>query len=264
MKKFIRSVSILLALTLVVTAFAACGKKDEAPSSTEPSTENMSMTAPQKDDTVTEGSAQRVSETASKRPTNSDEAFHLFNSLIGSQQLRCTSVQQKIADGTIGVKNADTPTIDFADPKYTSDPNEVKFKESFEQNDKNGVALSAVFTSDISKAAFSGNTLTLTLKEHTITGDMTKSTNSYFNAVDSARVKELVKNVEQGAGVSGVKIKATTHNLSNGKIVAEFNEDFTALTSVNVVFTQKVLAETTFTVFKIDANFTYNVTAEYK
>lgn len=264
MKKFIRCISVLLALTLVVTAFAACGKKDEAPSSTEPSTENVSMTAPQKDDTVTEVSAQRVSETVSKRPTNSDEAFHLFNSLIGSQQLRCTSVQQKIADGTIGVKNADTPTIDFADPKYASDPNEMKFKESFEQNDKNGVALSAVSTSDISKTAFSGNTLTLTLKEHTITGDMTKSTNSYFNAVDSARVKELVKNVEQGAGVSGVKIKATTHNLSNGKIVAEFNEDFTALTSVNVVFTQKVLAETTFTVFKIDANFTYNVTAEYK
>lgn len=96
MKKFIRCISVLLALTLVVTAFAACGKKDEAPSSTEPSTENVSMTAPQKDDTVTEVSAQRVSETVSKRPTNSDEAFHLFNSLIGSQQLRCTSVQQKL------------------------------------------------------------------------------------------------------------------------------------------------------------------------
>lgn len=287
MKNFIRFISIILAVSICMTAFAACGNSSDDENNDVTSTEenvnilvdetinsSENFVEPEKPssdltdkNTDAEPTDNVLPENANevKKPVNGVEALEIFNKILVLQKLGCNSVQQKIVSGTIGLKNSDEPTIDFSNPKYSSDPNEIKFKNGFERSDSNGVALSSLLTSDINETVLNGNTLTITLKDCTFTDNMSNNLNGYFNAIDTLRVKELVKNVENGAGVSGVSIKKTTHNLSNGKIAALFNDDFTKLISVKVSFTQRILVETTFALaIKIDADFKYDVSAEYK
>lgn len=286
MKSFVKIVSIITAIVMLITAFGACGSSSGEESDTliptedgenifiDATTDNSegvlgveessSELVNQNDETESKDNITSDSIDEAKKTVNSQEAFDAFNKALSSQKLNCISVQQKIASGTIGLENTDEPTIDFSDPKYSSDTNEIKFKESFERRDKNGVSLSAVSVKDINKVIFNGNTLTLMLKDRTFTDNMSNNSNGYFNAADTARVKQLVKNVENGAGVSGVSIKKTTHNLSNGKIVAVFSDDFRELLSVKVSFTQSILVESTFAfAFKINADFKYDIVTEY-
>lgn len=271
MKKFIRSVSILLALTLVVTAFAACGKQDESPTTTEPitvngNTANASNTQRAE---VTDGKNNTSdhnndSKSAVKKPSTSAELIAAYNSAITTKKLSCASVRQKVASGTVGTK--DNVVIDFSEPKYTEVESDIAFRETFERNDKNGMSLTALSSSDVESVSVKGNTVTIKLKSYSASESVSGGTHGYLNVVDTARVAEIgtaVKNAVPDAP-GNVKLKTASLSFSNGVITAEFSDDFTQLKSVKFSCTETINASFSYLVLTVIADLKYNITSEYK
>ena len=61
-----------------------------------------------------------------------------------------------------------------------------------------------------------------------------------------------------------VKLNNSSLNLKSGKIVAQFNNDFTQLASVKISYSEDIDAQFKYLGIQIVANLTYNITAEYK
>ena len=173
-------------------------------------------------------------------------------------------IEQKLTNGTIGTQ--DTVYIDFSDPKYQQVESEIEFREGFERSDQNGAALSAISSSDVAGTQLSGTTLTVTLKDRSVSDFTGNSVNGYVNIVDAARAQELgakVKNMFP-AFPGSVKLNSSSLNLKSGKIVAQFNNDFTQLASVKISYSEDIDAQFKYLGIQIVANLTYNITAEYK
>lgn len=295
MKKTTKIISALLSLTMVVTLFAACGKSGEEPTTTEPiqsevnnpieentaeaqdSTDAEAVTNENGEQTTGTGDTADVNSKPAaevtsknggtvsvKKPSSREELISAYNSAIKAKKLNCTSVRQRVASGTIGTK--DKVVIDFSDPKYTTVDTEIAFRETFERNDKNGTALSALSSADINSATVSGNTVTFKLKNCSASESLSGGTHGYINVVDAARAEKIglaVKNAVPDAPGS-VKLKSASFGLSNGVITAEFNDDFTQLKSVKFSCAESVNAKFSYLVLTIIADLRYNVTSEYK
>lgn len=269
MKKVIKSISLGLALCLMLTVLTACGKKDEeTPNGTnppvistdEPTQDNSSE--PSSENTTKEEKEEKESQTKEnqknsvKKPETSEEIIEAYNKALSAKMPACTLVKQKVTEGTLGTK--DKVVVDL------SQESEAEFRKTFERNDKNGAALPSLSASDVKSASISGNTVTITLNNLSTSGSLSKSVNGYVNIVDDARVKELVAAVAEATNVSGVKVKSADHSLTDGKIVAVFNDDFTKLVSVSITYKQAVNAKMSWTLITILANLKYDVTTEYK
>ncbi len=258
MKKVLKGISLLLALCLMIATFAACGKeKAENPpettppvSNSEPSTEESQKPTEKENPTKTNQSE------LAKKPSTSEELIDAYNKALSAKNLTCTSVKQKVTEGTLGTK--DKVVVDL------SKDSEAEFRKTFERDDKNGASLPVLSASDVKNATVSGNTVTITLNDHSTNASLSKSVNGYVNIVDDARVKELVAAVAEATNVSGVKVNSADYNLTDGKIVAVFNDDFTKLVSVSVTYKQAVNAKMSWTLLTILADLKYDVTTEYK
>ncbi len=258
MKKVLKGISLLLALCLMIATFAACGKKkNENPpetvppvSNSEPSTEESQKPTEKENPTKTNQSE------PAKKPSTSNELIDAYNKALSAKNLTCTSVKQKVTEGTLGTK--DKVVVDL------SKDSEAEFRKTFERDDKNGASLPVLSASDVKNATVSGNTVTITLNDHSTNASLSKSVNGYVNIVDDARVKELVAAVAEATNVSGVKVNSADYNLTDGKIVAVFNDDFTKLVSVSVTYKQAVNAKMSWTLLTILADLKYDVTTEYK
>ncbi len=262
MKKVLKGISLLLAMCLLITMFAACGKKkDENPSETAPPVSNSepSTNAEEESEPPTEESQKPAKTNQSepaKKPSTSDELIAAYNKALSAKKLTCTSVKQKVTEGTLGT--ADKVVVDL------SQDSEAEFRKTFERDDINGASLPELSASNVKNATVSGNTVTISLNDHSTSASISNSVNGYVNIVDDARVKELVSAVAEATNVSGVKVKSTDYNFTDGKIVAVFNDDFTKLISVSVTYKQAVNAKMSWTLLTIVADLKYNVTTEYK
>ncbi len=270
MKKVLKGISLLLAMCLMIATFAACGKKKaENPpetvppvSDSEPSTnaEEESDPSTEESQKPTENEQEKPTKTnqsePAKKPSTSEELIDAYNKALSAKKLTCTSVKQKVTEGTLGTK--DKVVVDL------SKDSEAEFRKTFERDDKNGAALPELSASDVKNATVSGNKVTITLNDVSTSASLSNSVNGYVNIVDDARVKELVSAVAEATNVSGVKVKSTDHNFTGGKIVAVFNDDFTELVSVSVTYKQAVNAKMSWTLLTIVADLKYNITTEYK
>lgn len=268
MRKTTKTMSLILALTLMVTAFAACGKgngEDTTAAITAQTTAAPvnGQTAANGED-VSNGGENLSVPAQDQKPATGQEALEVFNSIIGTQRLSCALIEQKLTNGTIGTQ--DTVYIDFSDPKYQQVESEIEFREGFERSDQNGAALSAISSPDVAGTQLSGTTLTVTLKDRSVSDFTGSSVNGYINIVDAARAQELgakVKNMFPALPGS-VKLNSSALNLKGGKLVAQFNEDFTQLVTVKISYSEDVDAQFKYLGIQIVANLTYNITAEYK
>ncbi len=262
MKKALKGISLLLAMCLMIATFAACGKeKAENPSETTPPVSDSapSTNAEGKSGSSTEGSQNPTKTNQSepaKKPSTSNELIDAYNKALSAKNLTCTSVKQKVTEGTLGTK--DKVVVDL------SKDSEAEFRKTFERDDKNGASLPVLSASDVKNATVSGNTVTITLNDHSTNASLSNSVNGYVNIVDNARVNELVTVIAEATNVSGVKVNSTDYNLTGGKIVAVFNDDFTKLVSVSVTYKQAVNAKMSWTLLTILADLKYDVTTEYK
>lgn len=268
MQKTTKTISLILALSLMVTAFAACGKGNRE--DTTAAITAQTTAAPVGGQTSANGGSASTggeeppAPAQDQKPATGQAALEVFNSIIGTQRLSCALIEQKLANGTIGTQ--DTVYIDFSDPKYQQVESEIEFREGFERSDQNGAALSAISSSDVAGTQLSGTTLTVTLKDRSVSDFTGNSVNGYVNIVDAARAQELgakVKNMFP-AFPGSVKLNSSSLNLKSGKIVAQFNNDFTQLASVKISYSEDIDAQFKYLGIQIVANLTYNITAEYK
>lgn len=268
MRKTTKTMSLILALTLMVTAFAACGKgngEDTTAAITAQTTAAPvnGQTAANGEDVSNGGENLSVS-AQDQKPATGQAALEVFNSIIGTQRLSCALIEQKLTNGTIGTQ--DTVYIDFSDPKYQQVESEIEFRQGFERSDQNGAALSAISSSDVAGTQLSGTTLTVTLKDRSVSDFTGSSVNGYINIVDAARAQELgtkVKNILPALPGS-VKLNSSVLNLKGGKLVAQFNEDFTQLVTVKISYSENIDAEFKYLGIRIIADLNYSITAEYK
>ncbi len=259
MKKVLKGISLLLAMCLMIATFAACGKKkpENPPETTPPVSDSAPST--NESDSSTEGSqkpTENEQEKPIKKPSTSGELIDAYNKALSAKKLTCTSVKQKVTEGTLGTK--DKVVVDL------SKDSEAEFRKTFERDDKNGASLPELSASNVKNATVSGNTVTITLNDHSTSASLSNSINGYVNIVDNARVNDLVAAVAKATNVSGVKLNSTNYNLTDGKIVAVFNDDFTKLVSVSVTYKQAVNAKMSWTLLTILADLKYNITTEYK
>ncbi len=306
MRKTTKTISLILVLALIITAFAACAKGPQE-NTTESNTVQISTAPVDGEPSVNEEGASNGGEEppvpaqentgasqkpatgqealeafdsvnggeeppvpaqenagASQKPATGQEALAVFNSIIGSRRLSCAFIEQKLTNGTIGTR--DTVYIDFSDPKYQQVESEIDFREGFERSDKNGAALLKISSSDAASTQLNGTTLTVTLKDRSVSDFTGSSVNGYINIVDAARAQELgtkVKNILPALPGS-VKLNSSALNLKGGKIVAQFNDDFTQLASVKISYSEGINAEFKYLGIHIIANLNYNITAEYR
>lgn len=266
MKKTVRGFSFFMAAIFVTTAFAACGKSKKEPETTTDTVtevqavveEAVSETQPEgtTDKTAAEKTTKSASGASAKIPANSDELIAAYNKAIGARELVCSSVQQKIAEGTLGT--ADKVVVNLIDD------GEADFKNKFERSDTNGMALAAISESDVKNVSINGNTATINLNDCSISDSVYNGSKGYANIVDTPRVKELVEMVESGVNVSGVKIKSTSLSMSNGQITVGFNNDFTSITYIKITYNQAIYVKMGWTVLTIIADLKYNISSEYK
>lgn len=273
---------IVICIALVLFAFCGCtfnidvaienGEKSNAEAAAVPITATtaasteVQIVAPtsattQKEASVSDNSDSKVD---AQKPTSREELVSAYNNCVAASGLNCSSVQQKIVSGTVGTK--DNVVIDFSDPKYTEDEGEIAFRETFERNDINGIALTSLSPDDIENVSVSGNTVTFNLKDFSASESVTGEMHGYLNIVDTARSEEIgmsVKNAVPNAP-GKVKLKSTAVSMSNGVLAAEFNDDFTQLKSVNFSSEESVNAAFSYLLLTITADLKYNITSEYK
>lgn len=260
MKLSVRLCCAAAALTLLSAALCACGKT-QVPATTEPP---AATTAPAAVTTAPAAAPTEAPAAAAKAPSTQAEWLDAYNRALAAGGLACQSARQSLQSGTIGLRSK--PVIDFSDPKYTTVDSEIAFRETFERDDKNGAALAALTSADVQSVQGAGTTLTVTLRDCEKTDFTGQTAGGYVNILDAARAEELgvsVKNAVPDAPGS-VKLKTSTVTLTGGKLVAEFNDDYTRLISVTVTGSERVQADFSYTLITVVADLSYELESIYR
>ena len=260
MKLSVRLCCAAAALTLLSAALCACGKT-QAPAPTEPS---AATTAPAAVTTAPAAAPTETPAAAAKAPSTQAEWLDAYNRALSAGGIACQSVRQSLKSGTIGLRSK--AVIDFSDPKYTTVDSEIAFRETFERDDKNGAALAALASADVQSVQGAGTTLTVTLRDCEKTDYTGQTLGGYINILDAARAQTLGESVKNAVpdAPGSVKLKTSTVTLTGGKLVAEFNDDYTRLISVTVTGSERVRADFSYTLITVVADLSYGLESVYR
>ena len=248
------------ALALFGTVLCACGKTEEPAATSAPA----ATTAPAAAPTEAPAAAPTEAPAGAKAPATQAEWLDAYNRALSASGLACQSARQSLKSGTIGLRSK--AVIDFSDPKYTTVDSEIAFRETFERDDKNGAALAALATADVQSVQGAGTTLTVTLRDCEKTDYTGQTLGGYVNILDAARAQTLGESVKNAVpdAPGSVKLKTSTVTLTGGKLVAEFNDDYTRLISVTVTGSERVQADFSYTLITVVADLSYDLESVYR
>lgn len=277
---FLKKLLCVLSAAVLVLSFAACGNNEDEGTTTDTNVveENTLDTAAGSDVSVSDTQAdssendsakdtqaqnsEKTEETknqsqsggsTSSAPNSQADIIAAYNSAVTKSGLSRTAMTQTVTKGTVSVVNYDIMAGDKAG---------VRNQINVNNTSKTASDLKALSSSNVKKAARSGNTVTITL--NTFSGSSASNgAGGYVGVVDDARRDQIINIIAGDIGVSGVKLASGTYTLQNGVIKATFNDDFTKITKVTFTASENYAGKLKYLVMSIDANVAVNLSSTY-
>lgn len=190
---------------------------------------------------------------------NAAELINAYNSAIRKDGVKCVSVSQKVAKGSLWLGDKTDEKLDLRSADQTA------LLAKFEKNATSGAALTALNALYVKSVSVNGNVVTYVLKPAQAADSVAQGHSGYLNIIDTDGTKGLVEAVRSYAGVRGeVKIKSSEYTFEGGTLVVAFESDaYDRIEFVTFTGKQTVKAKMQYFIMTINADVDYVLSSKY-